>query len=47
MFSNLSALPENSKGRLYDEINDHRSLYERDRDRIYPVSYTHLRAHET
>ena len=35
MFSNLSALPENSKGRLYDEINDHRSLYERDRDRIY------------
>ena len=28
MFSNLSALPENSKGRLYDEINDHRSLYE-------------------
>ncbi len=35
MFTNLSALPENSKGRLYDEINDHRSLYERDRDRIY------------
>ena len=35
MFSNLSALPENSKGRLHDEINDHRSLYERDRDRIY------------
>ncbi len=35
MFSNLAVLPENSKGRLYDEINDHRSLYERDRDRIY------------
>ena len=35
MFNNLAVLPENSKGRLYDEINDHRSLYERDRDRIY------------
>ena len=35
MFSNLSALNENSKGRLYDISPDHRLPYERDRDRIY------------
>ena len=35
MFTNLSALNKNSKGRLYDEIIDHRLPYERDRDRIY------------
>tara|TARA_B100000965_G_scaffold93971_1_gene76714 strand:- start:683 stop:1789 length:1107 start_codon:yes stop_codon:yes gene_type:complete len=35
MFNNLSALNENSKGRLYSEIKDHRLPYERDRDRIY------------
>ena len=35
MFSNLSALNKNSKGRLYDESQDHRHPYERDRDRIY------------
>ena len=35
MFSNLSALNENSKGRLYDVTPDHRLPYERDRDRIY------------
>jgi len=35
MFNNLSALNENSKGRLHEEITDHRLPYERDRDRIY------------
>ena len=35
MFGNLSALNKNSKGRLYDESQDHRHPYERDRDRIY------------
>ena len=35
MFHNLSALNKNSKGRLYDESQDHRHPYERDRDRIY------------
>ena len=35
MFVNLSALNKNSKGRLYDESQDHRHPYERDRDRIY------------
>jgi len=35
MFNNLSALIENSKGRLYQESVDHRLPYERDRDRIY------------
>ena len=35
MFNNLSALNENSKGRLYEVSTDHRLPYERDRDRIY------------
>jgi len=35
MFNNLSALNQNSKGRLYLEDRDHRLPYERDRDRIY------------
>ena len=33
--NNLSALPQKSIGRLYPEQSDHRSPYERDRDRIY------------
>jgi len=33
--NNLSALPQKSIGRLYLEQSDHRSPYERDRDRIY------------
>ena len=35
MFHNLSALNENSKGRLFPIDEDHRLPYERDRDRIY------------
>ena len=35
MFHNLSALNENSKGRLFPIEEDHRLPYERDRDRIY------------
>lgn len=35
MFHNLSALNENSKGRLFPIDVDHRLPYERDRDRIY------------
>jgi dGTP triphosphohydrolase len=35
MFHNLSALNENSKGRLFLIDEDHRLPYERDRDRIY------------
>ena len=35
MFHNLSALNENSKGRLFLIDADHRLPYERDRDRIY------------
>ena len=39
----LSSSPEASKGRLIKEsYSQTRSEFQRDRDRILPVSYTHL-----
>ena len=46
MFKHLASNPNNSNGRLYNELDDDlRNPFERDRARA--VSYTHLRAHET
>ena len=42
------AVPLKSKGRFFKEKKTNlRNSFQRDRDRIIPVSYTRLRAHET
>ena len=43
MFKHLASNPDNSNGRLYNELDDDlRNPFERDRARVIPVSYTHL-----